>query len=705
MRSRKGKFRKIQYMTLRLGFIRGMFAAGTLVMLVGHTAMAQKAVAQKDAAHKDADKGSAYYHYGLAHMYEDMAVNGGRPDYATQAVEEYKLALDADPNSTYLQDGLAELYMKVGRIREAVAVAQEQVKKNPNDMDAHELLGKIYLRSLGDMQSGQSGQMLQLAIGEYEKLTQLKPQSVENRLVLGQLYALNHDSVKAEAQFRLAQKVDPNSEETVLNMARLYSEQGDLQRTEKTLSAMPVADRTARIEFALGGTYDQLKRPKDAAAAYRRALEIDSDNVDAKRGLANALLVDGQLKAALDQYTEIVAAEPQDAESYVHIADIQRRQGNYKLALETLQKAKALVPDSQSLSYNEALTYDALGRYDEALRVLAKLLTDSAHTDGNYSEGEKSNRALFLDRVGIVNRELNKVTAAVEAYKAMSDLGGEYVARGYQGAVDTYREAHDTKAALAMAAAGAKAYPKEVDVQVLYAKQLVDGGRVDEGLALARAQLGGKGGDRDIRLELANMYMRLKRWKEASDELDKAEALMTKPEEKVYAYFLRGTMDDRQKMFDQAEAQFRKVLAADPMNAGAMNYLGYMLADRGVRLTEARELVQKAVDLDPQNGAYLDSLGWVYYKLGQYALAEQNVRRAIERSPTDPTVHDHLGEIYEKSGKLKLAVAQWERAMAEYARSLPADADPDDVAKVQRKLDTAKVKLARVGNGATAKRE
>ena len=73
------------------------------------------------------------------------------------------------------------------------------------------------------------------------------------------------------------------------------------------------------------------------------------------------------------------------------------------------------------------------------------------------------------------------------------------------------------------------------------------------------------------------------------------------------------------------------------------------------------------MDLDPQNYAFLDSLGWVYFKLGQYTLATQNLQKAVERSSTDPTVHDHLGQVYEKTGKLKLAVAQWERSMAEYS--------------------------------------
>ena len=81
------------------------------------------------------DRSSAYYHYGLAQLYEEMAVNAGRPDYATQAVEEYKLALDADPNSVLLQDGLADLYLKLGRIQDAISTAKDQVKRNPNDVD------------------------------------------------------------------------------------------------------------------------------------------------------------------------------------------------------------------------------------------------------------------------------------------------------------------------------------------------------------------------------------------------------------------------------------------------------------------------------------------------------------------------------------------------------------------------------------------
>ncbi|WP_263408349.1 tetratricopeptide repeat protein [Terriglobus tenax] len=677
---------------------RRLFTARPVLLSAAALLATLPAAAQQKTAveaPKGPDHSASYYHYSLAHMYEEMAVNQGRTDYATQAIEEYKLALNADPDSAQLQDGLADLYLKLGRVREAVSVAQEQVKRNPNDVEAHNILGRIYLRSLGDgTPNGQSQQMLQMALTEYQAIVRLKPDSVEDHLLLGQLYALNRENDKAEAELKTAQKLDGTSEEVVLAMVRLYGEQNQYDRIVQLINALPVTDRTARMEYSLALTYDQLKKPKEAAAAYQRSLDIDNDNLDAQRGLASALLLDGQFDAALKQYKDIVAAEPQDAQSYIRIAEIQRRQGHYEEALATLKKAKTLVTDSLELSYNEALLYDSLGRFDDAVTTLNKLLTDTAHADGNYTDGEKNNRVLFLDRLGTVLREQGKTAQAVDAYKQIVALGGDNIARGYQGEVDAYRDNHDWAKMTAAAGEAAKALPKEKGVQMLYAGTLADTGKVEEAITIAKAQLGGDD-DRDIRMQLAQMYIRLKRWKDADEQLTKVEGITSRNEDKIYLHFSRGTLAERQKLYDQAEAEFRKVLAIDPNNAATLNYLGYMLADRGQKLPEAVDMVRKAVELDPQNGAYLDSLGWAYFKSGQYALAEENLLKAKDRITTDPTVYDHLGELYEQTGKLKQAVSWWERSMKEYKLALAPDADPADQAKVQKKLDNARVKLAR----------
>ncbi len=109
----------------------------------------------------------------------------------------------------------------------------------------------------------------------------------------------------------------------------------------------------------------------------------------------------------------------------------------------------------------------------------------------------------------------------------------------------------------------------------------------------------------------------------------------------------------REKLYDEAELDFRKGLALDPDNASIENDLGYMYADRGIKLDEAVTILKKAVNADPQNYAFLDSLAWAYYKQGQYAMAEDFERRASQRMTSDPTLLDHLGEIEAKNGKLQ----------------------------------------------------
>ena len=682
----------------------------TLVLLSfagsGHL-LAQNATAKTvapTAASDATDRSASYYHYGLAKIYEDGASNGGRQDLATQAIEQYKLALDADPGSRLLQDGLSNLYFKLGRIREAVTAAQEQVDKHPDDADAHMLLGRVYLRSLGDGQGPQSTDMLQMAIKEYQKIAELKPNDLETHLLLGQLYGLNHDSAKAEEQFKAAQQIDGTSEEVVLSMARLYTEQGELDRAAKVIADVPEDDRSARMDFALAGVYDQLKQPKKAVEAYRLALDQDPDNVDAKRGLANALVAAGETDAAAKIFGEIVSSDPQDAQSLIREADIQRQQGHYEQALTTLKKAGGLVSKNLELNYNEALVYDSLGRYDDAIKALKEALAFSEQPDGKYDEQSRGNRVLFLDRLAIVYREDNKTEDAVSTYKQMAALGGDDIqVRASDGVIQAYRDAHQWANALKAAADAAKAMPTNRDVQLTYASQLGDAGKLDEAIKLANAQLSGKPNgtaeDRAVYFTIADINSRAKRWKEASLALDKVDALSAKPEDKVFLYSYKANVADKQKMFDEAEAEYRKGLAIDPESASIQNDYGYMLVDRGIRLDEAVAMLKKAVAYDPQNGAYLDSLAWGYYKLGQYALAEDYEQKAAARTGNDPTVLDHLGEIYAKTGKLQQAAAEWQKSLAQYSTSLAPEADPADVEKVQHKLEGARVRLAHVGVG------
>src|SRR5438874_2377084 len=120
----------------------------------GKQAGATQSSAPKASAPKKTDHAASYYHYALAHMYEEMVAMYGRSEYVTKAIEEYHLAIENDPSSEFLNANLAELYNKTGRIRDAITEAQDIIKRDPGNLEARKLLGKIYLRSLGDMQAG-----------------------------------------------------------------------------------------------------------------------------------------------------------------------------------------------------------------------------------------------------------------------------------------------------------------------------------------------------------------------------------------------------------------------------------------------------------------------------------------------------------------------------------------------------------------------
>ena len=150
--------------------------------------------------------------------------------------------------------------------------------------------------------------------------------------------------------------------------------------------------------------------------------------------------------------------------------------------------------------------------------------------------------------------------------------------------------------------------------------------------------------------------------------------------------FELGTAYDKQKRFGDAEAAFRAVLARDPENAAALNYIGYMLAERGERLDESVNYLKKALQIEPDNGSYLDSLGWAYFKSEKLDLAAENLKRAADQLPANSVIQDHYGDVLTRLGR-------FDEAIAAYTRALNGDGDSIDKGEVDKKIRTAKQKL------------
>lgn len=670
-----------------------MIRSAKLFTLAGVLVLAAQAQTSP-AKPKAPEKAEAYYNFAMGHLYAELAgAYGNRSEYVTKAIEHYRTALNLDPAAGFLVEELTDLYIQAGRLRDAVLEAEEMLKKNPDNLDARRILGRIYTRMIGDTQQGKIDEkMLRSAIEQYQKITEKDAKDMDSWLMLGRLYKAANNSADAEKAYNQAMALDPNSEEAMAGLAFVYSDVGDTAKAVEKLKQLSDRNPNPRTLTVLANSYEQLRDYKSAAEVMRRALAMQPDNARLKRGLAQDLLFAENYDEALKLYLEVAAEEPKDGQAQLRLAEIYRQKRDFAQARAALNKAKSLDPDSLEVRYDEVNLLDAEGKSAEAITLLKSILTDSAKK--TYSAGEKANRAMLLERLGILYRGSNQYEQAVDAFRQIAALDPDTSARALVQVIDTYRSARDYKKAQVEADAAVAKFPNDRMVRMVHASLLADTGNVDGAAAEIRGLMRGDK-DRETLLALAQIYEKGKKFDEQGKALDAAEKLADSGQEKSTIYFMRGAMYEKMKDFDRAEAEFRKVIAMDPENASAMNYLGYMFADRGVRLEEAFKLVSRALELEPGNGAYLDSLAWVKFHQNNLPEAENLLLRALERIGKDPTVHDHLGDVYFKQGKIKDAITQWQASLKEYEGTAASEADPAEIAKVQKKLEGARVRLAK----------
>ncbi|HEV1285648.1 MAG TPA: tetratricopeptide repeat protein [Bryobacteraceae bacterium] len=644
------------------------------------------------------DHAAAYYHYSLGHMYADLASINGSPDYIKKAIENYKLAIKEDPQTPMLGEELSELYIQTGRLREAQSDAEEALKANPNDVNAHRMLGRIFTRQIGDQQEHRiDDAMLKKSIEEYKKITELDPKDVDSWLMLGRLHKVAQNSVDAQNAYKKALEVDPDSEDALTGLAMVYADLGDNTAAADLLKKLASKNPTPRSLQALAAAYEQMHEYALAAETLKRTLELNPPNAaEIKRFMAADLRRAGQFQAALKVYQDLVAEEPSDAESYLRMSNIYTQLRDFAKAREAEDKARAIEPNNLDVRYNEVTILESEGKTTEAIVRLKEILDTTAKK--NYSKDEKGNRIELLDRLWTMYRLNDQTEPAVETLRQIAELDHERDAAVEALIIDTYRIGKDLPKAQKEADAAVKRWPEDRTLHVAHATVLGDSGQTDAAAAELKKLLDGKN-DREIYLDLAAyVYDRVRKFDEEAKALDAADKLSVSKEDREAVWFQRGAMYEKMKKIDLAEAEFRKILEINPDSAATMNYLGYMLADRNVKLAEALSLITKALDKEPNNGAYLDSLGWVYFKMNRLQEAEENLRQALIRTPRDGTVHDHMGDVLLKESKVREAIAQWQLSLQEFEKASPADVEPGDIAKVKSKLEAARVRLAKEGN-------
>ena len=228
-----------------------------------------------------------------------------------------------------------------------------------------------------------------------------------------------------------------------------------------------------------------------------------------------------------------------------------------------------------------------------------------------------------------------------------------------------------------------KSSPAFRDAEIGRAQSLSAIGEVDQAIDALSSLAKNFPKDAFIHISLGDTFRSEERYGDAAQAYTKAIELADGEDQGDWRnYYVRGISYERLGEWDKAEADFRESLALNPGQPLVLNYLGYSLVEKNLKIDEARGMIEEAVAADPDNGYITDSLGWVLYKLGEYDEAVPHMERAAELLPTDPVINDHLGDVLWKVGRRNEALFQWKRALSFDAPDDEADAD-----RIKRKIE------------------
>ena len=663
-----------------------------------------------DGAVSAQKRSEAYYHFALGHLYHQFAQQFMRPEYVERAIEEYNAALAADPGSALIRVELINLYAGANRLDDAVAVAEEVFAENPGNVEVRRLLGQIYHSYASKGPQGVvDTELLQKAVEQFERLVELEPDNPENHVGVGTLYRATEELEKAEQSLKRAVELDPGQTDAKVELAYLLLQAGKMRDGITALEEVVNSggDDVRNLE-ALAAAYEQVGRFRDAAAVYARILQTRSaqstGNEDVLRvlqRLADSLFLSRQFGAALKNYEALLAVDPGKAEYLLRISQIERSRENFPKAWEALERARELEPGSLPVQLQAINLFQAQGRTEEAVNAISASLESTRRAE--YPRSERGQRAMLLERLGLLKRDLDDTQGAIAAFQEIGDLVPESKPHVAAQVVETWRSARDYPRAEQEARKAVGEFGQDFTLVELLASILADRGKTKESIQVIGELLTNEPSDIDVLLAMAQTYARARQFETASKTIDRASKLVETDRGRISVLFAYGSLYERAKEFDRAESKFRELLEIDPNNADALNYLGYMFADRSVHLDEAHDLIQRALDIEPDNGAFLDSLGWVYYRQNKLDLAVKFLERSLRQYRNDPIIHSHLGDVYFKQGRVESAKEHWRRGLEEWNRSAPAERDPNEIEGLRRKLSDLNLSMVEGDSKAKAK--
>ena len=617
--------------------------------------------------------GEAYYHFTLGQALE------GEGDWEG-ALDEYEQALTLDPTNSRIYSEMAASFLRHQQIRDAIDYAERAIRADQDNLEAHELLSSVYTNLLNNSVGGRavSSEIVDRAVEALEEVVRLDPNSRDAYLMLGRLYRYRSEPERAARVYRDFLAIAPGSEDGAIALAELQLESGNIDEAIEILREFSEGQsRSSAILALLGEAYSRAEEWEQAATALFEASALDPEDPDLLRDGGRALILAGRIDDAAQLYEQLVELQPEDPIALLRLGQIERQRMKLAEAREHLERADLALADSPEIRFELALLERDQGDFTESLALIQDLLEDTKRPSGRYDPGEQRNRTVFLTNAALLQTRLEAYDDAVATFEQMKQFEANRDGTVESFIVDTYQTAGQFGRALQICNEALDSYPGNRQLRLQRADLIAEEGRTEDALELLRAMAAADENDFGIYSTMFSIYERGKDFDQAQMVID---GMMARFGDRVETHFLQGALYEKQKQYEDAETAFRKALTIHADNPAVLNYLGYMLANNNTKLDEALEMLETVVSTDPINGAYLDSLGWVYFRLRQLDLAEQFLERAVIFSPKDPTLHEHLGDLYLLTGRVA-------EARASYVRSLELAEEPDEREAVQEKLD------------------
>lgn len=582
------------------------------------------------------------------------------------ARQAFQKAVELNPRLSEGYTALSELALSgsPADMEEAIMLAKIAVKINPDNFGAHRILARVYTIKSRIQSDVLDAVSTQNAINEWKEVTRLDPRNAEGWAFLSEFY----------------NKTNKNNER--------------IETLKKWLSAAAPID--SKFYRAIIGGREELS-PESASLK-----------------LGSALIKANRTNEAVEFLSRAIADDPENAEAIELLRQAVESgiAASSAATLEALQQAVFVNPTNLALIKLLAQVQVKMGKTDDAVKALQSSIS-------NFAGSDKNSAANLQVYVGDIYAEANRVDEAVASYDQALKIGGvssgelitdddrEFATMVFSKLIQVYKNAgriNDAKATIERARALLGKDDLFADRQIislmresgkssealqsvrslrsrmkddygllrLEALILTEMGRVDEGVALIKPLIGaGKTSgapslmhdDFSNYIFISGLYNQAKRGKDAVSTAEKAYKVAGSEEKKQIANLTLASARQTSGDYKAAEDILRSLLRQSPSNPIALNNLGYFLLERDQKIEEALNLIKKAVDIDPTNSNYLDSLGWAYYKLGKLGEAELYLKEAINNDSNSPTIYEHLGDVYQKQGKDDLARKAWQKAM------------------------------------------